>query len=269
MTNLVEAARAAVGPAADRLHAEAAASLLGQVGEVIEDYAFGSDWRLLDRVLSPIKSELLPIAQALARNSETGWWDSSVALGVQRLTAGAERNAEGMINPTLSQRALAESYFLDAQQGWWSIPPGLSTTRGDLPEIPSVALLCREGYVPYREQWSVWTVEVPETARVYEVSSLDDWVNLTEMHKALHPSKWRQSWSDWTGYSGEWATPDWSEVAKSWDGVHISLLSYLSAAYRKVKINGSSAYLAGWSPDETVWFSDVRIGKFIGSYRGL
>jgi hypothetical protein len=52
----------------------------------------------------------------------------------------------------------------------------------------------------------------------------------------------------------------------SWDGVHISLLGYLSAAYRKVDVDGSSIYLAGWSPDETIWFSGIRVGKFIGSF---
>jgi hypothetical protein len=71
MKELVDIVRAAVGSATDRLQTEKAAPLLSQVGEVVENYAFGSGWRLLDRILSPIKSELLPAAQALVPRQAT------------------------------------------------------------------------------------------------------------------------------------------------------------------------------------------------------
>jgi hypothetical protein len=132
-----------------------------------------------------------------------------------------------------------------------------------------VTLACREGHLSYEERWSVWSVDVSETARVYEVSCLEDWVSLAEEYKALVPSESRQDWSRWTEYSGEWAMPAWAEVMNSWDGVHISLLGYLSAAYRKVEVDGSAIYLAGWNPDETAWFSKVRLGEFVGSFASL
>ena len=274
MKELADVVRAAVRSTTDRLETEApipegATPLLSRVGAVVENYAFGSGWRSLDRILSLVKSELLPVAQALARNGETKWWDSPVELGVQRLTTGDERGAEGQITPPIFQDPLTGSHVHDTPQGWWSIPNGPSTTRGDLPGIPSVTLACREGHLSYEERWSVWSVEIAETARVYEVSCLEDWVSLAERYKVLSPSESRQDWSRWTGYSGQWAAPAWTEVMNSWDGVHISLLGYLSAAYRKVEVDGSAIYLAGWNPDETVWFSKARIGELIGIFASL
>jgi hypothetical protein len=60
--------------------------------------------------------------------------------------------------------------------------------------------------------------------------------------------------------------PDWAGVMNSWDGIHISLLGYLSAAYRKADVDGSAVYLAGWNPDETAWLSEVRIGDLVGTF---
>lgn len=257
MKELADVVRAAVTSTTDRLEGEAsilegATPLLSRVGAVVENYAFGSGWRSLDRVLLAIKSELLPAAQALARNGETKWWDSPVGLGVQRLTAGGGRGAEGQITPPVFEDPWTGGPVNDTSHGWWSIPNGPSTTRGDLPGIASVTLACHEGHLSYEERWFVWSVEVSETARVYEISCLEDWVSQTERYKALAPSGDRQDWSRWTGYSGEWATPAWAQVMNSWDGVHISLIGYLSAAYRKVEMDGSAVYLAGWNPDETV-----------------
>jgi hypothetical protein len=270
MKELIAHVRATVRATTSRLEREVpsfggAVPLLSRVGEVVENYAFGSDWRLLDRMLSVVKDEFLPVAEALARSGETKWWDSPVELGAQRLTAEEERSAEGRITPPVFQDSVTGS----PEHGvWWSIPDRPTTTRGDLQGLPSVTLACREGHISYEERWSVWSIEVPEEARVYEVSNLDDWVRLVERHKALASSESRREWATSTRYSGTWAMPDWAGVMNSWDGVHISLLGYLSAAYRKADVDGSAVYLAGWNPDETAWLSKVRIGELVGSFAG-
>jgi hypothetical protein len=108
MKDLTDVVRAAVRSTTDRLETEApvlegATPLLSQVGAVVENYAFGSGWHVIDSILSPIKSELLPVAEALAQNGETKWWDSPVKLEFQRLTVGDGCATQEQVTPPVFQ----------------------------------------------------------------------------------------------------------------------------------------------------------------------
>lgn len=50
--------------------------------------------------------------------------------------------------------------------------------------------------------------------------------------------------------------PDWSEVARRYDAVHLTATGYLRAAGIAIPVDGDRAsVLAGWDPDATCWLT--------------
>ncbi len=113
------------------------------------------------------------------------------------------------------------------------------------------------------EEALVWSVEVDSAARVYEIESSAAWVELVLAHPLDVSRSKRGDWARTTGRDGAWAMPDWRSVSQEWDGVHLTVAGYLSAATRALALgDGRATVMAGFSPDETYWLGDVvRVGE--------
>ena len=84
---------------------------------------------------------------------------------------------------------------------------------------------------------------------------MEDWLRLVSKYPG---ATIRESARDTFGSSpGGWVLPDWANVASDFDGVHISVMAYLTSAYTPYALGSSSTILAGWNPDETLWLNPV------------
>lgn len=116
-------------------------------------------------------------------------------------------------------------------------------------------------------------VRIDPTARVYEISTADDWAELCRRFPLDLTASRRHDWYRATGRVGDWVIPDWTSVGEHCDGVHLSAAAYLQAAGSPIPVDDDSASLiAGWNPDETWWFTtevlDIRNEASISWHRG-
>ncbi|HZC72847.1 MAG TPA: hypothetical protein VE442_19275 [Jatrophihabitans sp.] len=226
----------------------------------------------------PQRSEVLrPLADALASNASTAWWDTPADLTDQHVVVFADEDDDEPATPVLTRlrRAIDELTAEHADAAgmderidwrtvsgwWWSSPiarPGVTTTRAIGAEhLPAGLLLVEDGL-----GWDAatsWPVRPVDAARVLELAQPGDWVGLVRRYPLdVSGTAKRGDWWRATGRDGAWLMPDWAQVAADWDGVHVSVVGYLSTAGRALDVDVNTAtVLAGWAPDTTYWLGDV------------
>ncbi len=68
--------------------------------------------------------------------------------------------------------------------------------------------------------------------------------------------------------AGDWLIPDWPAVAAAYDGVHVSVLGWLTTSGVPVPVRpGATTTLADRDPDATWWLADVPSGPDLGPSR--
>jgi len=140
---------------------------------------------------------------------------------------------------------------------WWSAPPsGLANTTGRLPGGCPVGLVLIEDELGWRHA-SAQQVVPDESARIYEISSPDDWAHLCTQFPLEVTGRVGADWRQVTGQSRDWVIPDWCQIAASFDGVHLSVGGYLRSATRVIEVGGAASMIAGWSPDVTWWLNNT------------
>lgn len=142
---------------------------------------------------------------------------------------------------------------------WWSTP-AMAGVLSTVPVVRGVPVLLEEDSFGQQHAW-VRSTAVDPTARVLEIGGPDDWARLVADHPLPVTSSRRHDWWRATGWDGAWALPDWPSVAQQWDGVHVSVLGYVSTAGVAVEVGGGvRTLLAGWDPGRTWWLTDVVTG---------
>lgn len=93
----------------------------------------------------------------------------------------------------------------------------------------------------------------------------DDWAFLCRRFPLDLPMSNVPNWTMATGYPHKWVIPDYVQVAKHYDGVHLNIQGYLATAGRVVVTDGNRAgILAGWHPGQTYWLTDaVELGELV------
>lgn len=143
-----------------------------------------------------------------------------------------------------------------------SLPEGPTSRSGiRTPLSVPVGLVLVEDEMGWRSA-RTWPVQPPPGARVYEVTHPGAWAALVERHPLAVTASRRHDWWRVTGWDGAWAVPDWEVVATEYDGVHLTVDGYLSAAGRAVPVavpgtRPVRTMLAGWDPDATWWLTDL------------
>jgi hypothetical protein len=228
---------------------------------------------------------LLPVARALAAAPAARWWWQPVDRDAQRWTGpeGATLPRGSELSAAVGRAAAQEQpdaepgrprprRTRDADPGgpWWSAPLGgtVFTTTGPIGALPAVELGC-EADSAGEEQLGVWAVGVDPAARVREIGGPADWARLVGEFPRDVTAVRRNDWDRWTGRAGPWVLPDWSAVARGWDGVHLGVGGYLTATGLAIAAGDGSTLLAGWEADRTLWLNDVFTGvEYVQSWRG-
>lgn len=267
--------------------------LPGLLEQVADDAWYWQPRQRRDVLLAePTMVELLrPWAESLGTINDTSWWHDPMDAGDQWFVhPPGERNDDfwnGPVSGRLAEqvaeevarneqaRALQDA-DPDAQIAgfWWSTPlGGRSTTRRwpggrPDPDDPDVAPRRHdpiEVTVLEDRHWDVdkvsWQrLRVPDGVRVLEIDAAEPWVELCREFPLDLSASRGSVWHDCTGRAGDWVVPDWSQVSRRWDGVHLSLAAWLELAGRPLPLDDRRASLiAGWSPDETDWLVDLPL----------
>ncbi|MCG2800612.1 MAG: hypothetical protein L6311_00780 [Cellulomonas sp.] len=231
-----------------------------------------------DEVLAwpQVRDALLPIAEAILDHPDTSWWSAPVDLRAQVRTrfehSFATDAARGPAPERLRrwrQSTLAHEREMAIERArqpgvsisgtWWVTPvhAGMDVTTRDLADRGSAALWLTEDSIGW-ESADLDPCVVDET-RVLEIGGPSDWAALVARYP-LEVTGSRQP--DWYGAldarAGRWVIPDWSAVAADYDGVHVSVLGWLTTSGRAVPVGqDATTTLAGWDPDATWWLADV------------
>ncbi|WP_432573206.1 hypothetical protein [Kineococcus sp. SYSU DK005] len=258
-----------------------------------------------------VAEHLRPLAQAVARAPAAAWWSQPVDPGTQQhlqwvfepheqhaqppgplVSTGAAAAAlarwqrEAAAEEERARRERPRGVGANYSGTWWSSPPQLdglllSTPVLHAPDasgsrrqpLPVGMALLEDD--PGAEQVYARAVRLREGVRVYEVHDASDWCALVAAHPRTVTYSRRHDWWRATGWDGAWALPDWTSVARQWDGVHLSVRGYLAvsgrllattvpgvkssddAAAEEVRLGAARTLLAGWSPAQTYWLTDV------------
>jgi hypothetical protein len=255
-------------------------SFAGAVGESVDRAMYWQPPDDQDVVAADpaIREALRPIAAAIAASPAAHWWDDDAALSLQRYTSmrgedqPADRreplDAQGKLDrwrqktvddDLRAHRELPADPAAPYGGPWWSSPngAGLPRTTRALKHVGSVRLLWEEDGLGQEDAF-IWQVRPRAEARVYEVHDADAWVDLVRRYPLDVTYGRRHVWYQTTGRAGTWLIPDWRAVSRDWDGVHVSVLGYLTTATRALQVEQDAAtMLAGWDPDETFWLTDT------------
>ncbi|MGS0688371.1 hypothetical protein ACVBEQ_25010 [Nakamurella sp. GG22] len=232
----------------------------------------------------PVQAALRPLAAAIAAASATAWWSSPLEPNALRythwtvdrpappaLTGSAKRLLEWRERTAAESLAFGGSRAPELQYtgSWWSTPAFHAvTTARPLGDLGSIELAWHEDSLGLRDAL-IWPLQTIDSPRVWEIGGPQAWADLVQAYPMEVTEQRRHDWSRVTGRPGPWCIPDWSAVARDWDGVHVSVTGYLTTATRALQLaHGKSAtMLAGWNPDETWWLTDVLAQTTTGPER--
>lgn len=142
---------------------------------------------------------------------------------------------------------------------WWSKPPSsLTRTTRALSGRGPAGLWLVEDSLGW-EKATAHQVHVPRDARVYEVDSPEAWADLCRRYPLEVTASRRHDWYRITARSGCWVIPDWEQVGKDFDAVHLTVAGYLATAGRALPVEDDlMTVLAGWDPDQTYWLTETE-----------
>lgn len=250
-------------------------ALLPALGDAVEAAMY---WQPPDEFDQALGSEtarqaLGPVARALADSPATRWWADPVALDSQicvQWPGMADRSrpptdVRGELAAWLSAEVEEEAGAVERPADpaanysghWWSTPAHsmlVATTRA-LPGIGAVGLALVEDRLDWREARCL-PVTPPRDARVCEIAGPDDWARLVGRYPFDVTRSRRHDWWRAAGWAGTWVIPDYAAVAVDYDGIHLTVLGYLTTAGRALPVDDARTMLAGWDPDKTYWLTD-------------
>lgn len=225
----------------------------------------------------PVRAELVRVAEHLAGSADTDWWARPATTAEQWSVEWDQEDSPGRWKPSDNpaftvlaawrkvmeneERRAAIERPADpaANYGgeWWSMPPsGLLHSTGVFEDGSPVGLWCVEDGFCW-ERADTRLSAVPPSARIFELAGPEAWVQLCRNYPLEVTAQKCHDWYRTTGRVGRWVMPDFSQLARDYDGVHLSVAAYLGLAGEIIQVDaGSASVVAGWNPDETYWFTD-------------
>lgn len=223
---------------------------------------------------SEVSLALRRVAHHVADSPLTEWWGTPAVLSAQHSVHGdgapaavapddvravlraAQEHEQAAARTARTRRPIGRGVARSGE--WWSTPPHAtpSSTR-PLADGSPVGLWLVEDDLGWERAESVKLV-VPEHAVVFEIAEAENWVDLCRRFPLEVTAQKRDDWFRATGHNVRWVIPDWAQVAEHYDGVHLHVGAYLSAAGVAIFLDGTeevASVIAGWNPDQTYWFS--------------
>lgn len=219
-----------------------------------------------------VHDALRPFARHIAESPLLNWWSSGVDLQDQ-WTVNWEGNTtiRPVGDPIDALQAWRDHVLAEEDRAarerpqdptannsgeWWSLPSPLTllnSSRSLFDGSPS-GLWWTEDAGGWQNA-TTRQVHIREDARVLEITDADVWADLCREHPIEITASRRHDWYRTTGRNGRWVIPDWSQVAREFDGVHLTVSAWLAAAGSTIPVvHDTASIIAGWSPDETWWF---------------
>jgi hypothetical protein len=238
--------------------------------------AFAAYWQEpMDADETDVPDEVLrPAAERVLHSAGIDWWRTPLRLDEQWFV-GRLHERERAERPVLDRTSAALDVWRtdqasaarsmhgmldrdDVSGTWWSTPNahGIPVTSRWLRDRGPAGMWLVEDELGWTGA-CCWPVAPTREPRVFEVHGPDDWALLARSHPFDVTDSRSPDWRRATGRSGRWVIPDWPAVARDYDAVHVSAWGWLTTAGRPVPVNGAASLLAGWSPDETYWLTDV------------
>ncbi|MGH9092618.1 MAG: hypothetical protein ACRDZR_14770 [Acidimicrobiales bacterium] len=261
---------AAVGAVVDDPVALSANAIFDALDQSVNAAMYWQEPDDVDRALGApeVAAALISLAAALAISPTTAWWAApldgadqhAVVFDSTPTQTKAGDLAQWRAETLADEKAAAERPSdprANCSGRWWSTPvfAGLTATTRSLPEVGPVGLRLVEDAMGWNAA-TTQRVEMPASARVYEITGPDAWANLVGSYPLDVSRARRHDWWRITGRVGRWLIPDYLAVAADFDAVHLSVVGYLTAAGRPVDLGHDAAsVLAGWDPDETYWLT--------------
>jgi hypothetical protein len=233
-----------------------------------------------------VRTALIPLAKFILASPGAAWWHNDAALSQQWATLAVIDDHPGRLaSPGPAKERLdtwkecqdgEEEWFRgQTQEGamfgpdfggaWWSIPFAtdnanaigafLPSSTRRLTSLGAISLALGEDGDGL-DQAFLCRVHPSTEVRVYEVHTKGDWAGLVEWYP--FSAKWsrRAVWKQSTGRNEHWFLPDFAAVSNDFDGIHLSVAGYLSAAGEVIDLQDGATMIAGWGPDETYWLTD-------------
>jgi len=138
---------------------------------------------------------------------------------------------------------------------WWSAPLGLPCTSdlwvGGVPALQYTL----EDDPGGTDAVSRMVASGPASTLV--ISDASVWTQLVADYPLVVTPVVADEWGQAFGRDGEWAIPDWEQVAAKWDAVYLPLGVYLACAGQMLEVDPSTATaIAGFAAGTTYWLTE-------------
>ena len=218
---------------------------------------------------------LRPVVEAVSATAAARWWAAPIDLMAQHEVEFDDPDGGDPVPRIVDPHAALIDWRADTLSGesdatslpadptapytghWWSTPawPGIMCSTRALDGHGPVGLTLVEDGFGWTSAHSR-ALRVRPGASVFEISGPEAWVELVERYPLTVTNSRRHDWWRVTGQNVAWAIPDYLAAAADFDGIHLTVLGYLSTAGRALPAADAYTVLAGWNPDETWWLTD-------------
>jgi len=224
-------------------------SIVDSFAEFIRDYPFGlaHDWIRLGKELTEARQDLARVLRVitgdLLRLGFVAGFNPSKQYRVQSDAYSQAKNSD------------FETLWKPNADAWWTHPNTLPSFQANSQLLSGFAF--DDAVI---QPTSMAELEVPSSAKVYEIQDSIDWLSLVERFateaKILHLDNWR--FSKVPGLQSV-CIPDWRGVAADYEGVYLSPAAYLGVSYSFLELgDGRATFLSGWSPGATFWLPQIE-----------
>lgn len=251
--------------------------LLSELATVVMSARYWQEPEESDRTLErpEVLTALRPVADALARRTETGWWSAPVDVTDQhvvRFLLDDWMPVPDLVDPRPDLRqwrdsvvesertAGVDAHWKNTTGRWWTSPAfaGIVWSSATRPGLGALKLHTTEDDMGWRRA-RVHPVDIDPSARIREIHGPEAWARLVDEYPLEVTREKRGDWWRTTGRDGRWWIPDWAAVADDYDAVHVSVLGYLSTAGWAVPTARGATVLAGWGPGHTCWLRPDKL----------
>lgn len=213
--------------------------------------------------LSQVRQALHHAARVVAESPDTQWWTSGIDLSGQVWLGENDPQRDRLPHPDVPVSSLEEWRDWHPGEGeWWSAPQHAHSSYALIGSHGATGLWWLE------DAFEIGAVELIDVlvgaeVRILEIRGSADWAELCRRYPLDVTESKGRDWHQVTGRVGGWLMPDWARVAADYDVIHLTVLGYLEAVAREIRVEGKfSTVLSGWNPDQAYWLRDkAKLGR--------